>query len=148
MKTLILVSVVLLCLFTSCKKDENSNTNCDKTMANIAGSYGIIKLEVGAGGIFQDATNQLDACELDDKIVLNANGTSAYQDAGVACSPSGNSAGTWSISAAGKMTIDDGSGSASDISSADITSFDCSTLVLTGTDPSTPGFQLRLTIKK
>ncbi len=148
MKTLILIPVVLLCLLTSCGKDENSNTNCDKTMANIAGSYGIIKLEVGAGGVFQDATNQLDACEMDDKIVLNVNGTSAYQDAGVACSPSGNSTGTWSISAAGKMTIDDGSGGASDIASADITSFDCSTLVLTATDPATPGILYRLTIRK
>lgn len=145
MKLKILVPAVLLLLFTACKKDKV--TSCDKTMAAIAGTYTVVKLEVGISGSFQDITSQLEACQTDDKLILNANGTSTYQDLGVACDPPENSSGTWNIDASGKMTIDDGGGTA-DISTADITSFDCTTLVLTGTDVSLPGIAYRLTIKK
>ena len=86
--------------------------------------------------------------ELDDKLSLNNNGTTAYQDLGTTCSPSGSSTGTWSISSDNKVSITDNSGSATDISVADITSYDCSTLVLTGSDPSSPSEQFRLTLKK
>ena len=146
MKLKILVPAVLLLLFTACKKDKV--TSCDKTMAAIAGTYTLVKTEAGTGGIFTDVTNQLEACQMDDKLILNANGTSTYQDLGVACNPPENSSGTWSIDASGKMTIDDSGSGTTDISTADITSFDCTTLVLTGTDVSLPGFEYRLTIKK
>jgi hypothetical protein len=147
MKTTALVSALCLLLLTSCKKDKN-DSSCDKTMSAIAGTYMVVKLEVGLSGSFQDITDQLDDCEKDDKLILNANGVTDYQDVGSVCSPSGSDTGTWNINSSGKMTIDDNGSGSTDIQSADITSFDCSTLVLTGTDPSVPGVEFRLTIKK
>lgn len=117
-------------------------------MASIAGTYSIVKFEVGFNGAFQDFTNQLDACELDDKISLKTDGTTTTQDAGTVCSPPGNSTGTWSVMSNNKITINDNNGGPTDISTADITSFDCSTLVLTGSDPTAPADQFRLTLKK
>lgn len=148
MKKTIFTTAVLLLLFTSCKKDKSTASGtCNKTVADIAGTYAILKIEVGMNGVFVDITSQQDACAKDDKLTLNANGTSAYKDLGVVCSPSGDDSGTWSIDANGKMTIHDNSGS-NDISHADITSYDCHTLVLTGTDASSPTEQVRLTLKK
>lgn len=147
MKLKTLAPAVLLFLFTACKKDKV--TSCEKTMADIAGTYTVVKLEIGISGVFTDITNELEPCEKDDKLILNSNGTSTYQDLGLACDPPENSSGTWSIDGSGKMTIDDGGGSGSaDISTATINSFDCTTLVLTGTDDSFPGGEFRLTIKK
>ena len=147
MKTKIFLPALLLCLFFSCKKNDN-NSNCDKTVASIAGTYTIVKLEVGFNGIYQDFTNQIDACDLDNKLLLNADGSTVTQDVGVVCTPPSNSTGTWTISSAHKITIDDNNGGPADIASADITSYDCSTLVLTGSDPSVPSAQFRLTLKK
>lgn len=147
MKTKMFVSSVLLCILFSCKKQDNTKTNCDKTVASIAGNYSIIKLEVGTNGTFMDITNQLESCQLDDKLSLQQDGVSVYHDLGTVCSPPGTNTGSWSISSSGKMTINS-NGTAEDISTADITSFDCSTLVLTGSDPRSPGDQFRLTMKK
>lgn len=147
MKAKFFLPALLLCIFFSCKKNDN-NINCDKTVASIAGAYTIVKFEIGFNGIFQDFTNQIDACDLDNKILLNADGTTVTQDVGVVCTPSSNSTGTWSISSAGKISINDNNGGPTDISTADITSYDCSTLVLTGADPSAPSNQFRLTLKK
>lgn len=146
MKKIILFSTVLLVALSSCKKDKAS-TSCNKTMADIAGTYSIVKIEIGFGGTFVNITDSLDACEKDDKLTLNANGTTAYMDQGTVCSPAGDDSGTWSIDANGKMTIDDNGGN-SDVSKATITSFDCTTLVLTAEDSSTPGEQGRITLKK
>ena len=148
MRTKIFLPALLLCIFFSCKKNDSNTGNCDKTVASIVGTYEIVKFEVGFSGVFQDFTNQIDACDLDNKILLNGDGTTLTQDVGVVCNPSSNSTGTWSISSAGKMTINDNNGGPTDISTADITSYDCSTLVLTGADPGAPSDQFRLTLKK
>jgi hypothetical protein len=137
MRTKILVSAVLLCQLFSCKKEDDTKANCDKTMASIAGTYSIVKFEVGTNGIFEDATGLLESCGLDDKISLNADGTTVSQDLGIVCTPPDNSSGTWSISS-GQLTINDNNSGPLDISTADITSFDCSTLVLTAADPGMP----------
>ncbi len=143
MKTKIFLATLLLCIFFSCKKSD-SNGSCDKTVASIAGTYEIVKFEAGFNGIFQDFTNQIDACDLDNKILLKADGTTVTQDVGAVCTPLSNSTGTWSISSAGKITINDNNGGPTDISTADITSYDCATLVLTGADPTAPSDQFRL----
>ncbi len=140
-KTLTLAFAALT--LAACKKE----TNCEKTMASIAGTYSLIKLEFGTGGTFMDVTGELDACERDDQVTLNENGTSSYSDLGTVCSPSGNDSGTWSLSSSGRMTISTGGGIL-ELSDAEITSFDCQTLVLTGFDSSSPGDQFRLTIRK
>ncbi len=144
----IFFSTLLLCTFFSCKKNHNNNSNCDKTPGSIAGTYSIVKYEVGLNDVFQDFTNELDVCELDDKISLKADGTTMIQDVGVICSPPGNSTGTWAISANNKITINNKNGGPTDITSADIRSFNCTTLVLTGSDPRSPSDQFRLTLKK
>lgn len=146
MKKLILGSAILLCIiFSSCKKDKTNNNNCDKTVAAIAGTYSFVKFEVGTNGVFKDVTHdQLEPCELDDKLTLSLNGTTDYKDLGTVCNPSGDETGTWSISSAGKMTINGGT---ANVQMADINSFDCFTLVITSIEPNT-GYQYRITMKK
>lgn len=146
MKKLILSSAVLFCIIaTSCKKDKNKS--CDKTMALIAGTYSIVKSEVGLNGNFVDVTSEdFEPCELDDKLTLNANGTTVYKDLGTLCDPQGDDTGTWSITTAGKIII--GGVDNLDTIEADITSFDCSTLVFTGDIDGGSGAQSRFTIKK
>jgi len=148
MKKIIVLAFGAVALLSSCKKDSTSN-NCDKTMANLAGTYSIVKLEASfAGGPFTDVTtSELELCQRDDKLILNANGTLSYSDTGTKCDPDGSDTGTWSVSSGGKMTIS-GTGS-TDVSDADISSFDCTTLVLAGTQ-SVLGttIQFRITVKK
>lgn len=139
-KTL-LTAVSLLLFFGSCKKDKANS--CDKTMAAIAGTYSIVKIEMGSGGSYQDVTSLfLESCELDDQIILSSDGTVSYKDAGTACESNGDDSGTWAIDSNGKITVAAGS---VDASSADISSFDCSTLVIAGSDS---GIDYRMTLKK
>ncbi len=148
MKIKIFVTAFLLCMLFSCKKNDKTTSNCDKTVASIAGTYSIIKYEIKLNGAFQDFSNLLETCELDDKLSLNKNGTTIYQDLGTVCSPPRNSTGTWGISPSGKITINDNNGGTADITAADITSFDCTNLILTITNPNTPSDQYRVTLKK
>lgn len=136
------IPVILLLIFSSCKK-EDKNT-CEKTMASIAGTYSFVKFEVGINGVYQDVNNQLESCQLDDKLILSADGKSNYQDLGVICDPNGSEMGNWSITADGKMTINDGSNA--DVQSAEF-SYDCTTLILTEDEPGT-GYKYRVTLKK
>ena len=138
-KTLSLAALSLL-LFGSCKKDKANS--CDKSMAAIAGTYSITKIEIGSNGNFVDVDDR-DACEKDDHIVLNQNGTLQYQDDGITCDPNGEDSGTWNIDSNGKITMS----GAGDFyaQTADVTSFDCTNLVITGTES---GIQYRVTFKK
>lgn len=147
MKKLIPGFAIFLCIISaSCKKEKSTNANCDKTMASIAGTYSFVKFEVGQNNVCIDSTKDLlEPCQLDDKITLNANGTTLYKDLGTVCDPSGDEAGTWSIPSAGKIIISDGT---IDVSEADITSFDYSTLIITGTESGGSGIQFRFTMKK
>jgi hypothetical protein len=142
MKKLILGSAIVMCIVSSSCKKEKANSNCEKTVASIAGTYSVVKVEVGFAGNFTDVA--LEPCQVDDKLTLNADGTTVYKDLGTVCEPSGDETGTWGISSSGKMTIANGT---IGVNEADITSFDCSTLVLTATD-SDSGAKVRLTIKK
>ena len=132
MKKIIIVSTTVFLILSSCQK-EKSTTNaptCNKTVADIAGTYSIVKVEAGLAEPLSDITNtEIKPCQLDDKLVLNANGTSNYQDAGTACSPNGSAAGNWSIGSDGKISANLG---IADVANATIVSFDCKTLVLLG----------------
>lgn len=148
MKKIIFVSITFFLLLASCKKENSTSAKtCNKTVADIAGTYSIVKVEAGLAEPLTDiTTSELDPCQLDDKLVLNANGTANYQDAGTACSPNGSETGTWSIGSDGKMTLNAGT---TDVSNSEIISFDCATLVLLANEVI-GGFPLkfRLTIKK
>lgn len=116
-------------------------------MADVAGTYSLVKIEAGLADPLSDiTTSELNPCQLDDKLVLNASGTANYQDLGIVCTPSGSTNGTWSISVDGKMTINAGT---TVVANAEIVSFDCTTLVmLTNKVISGVSVKFRLTIKK
>jgi Lipocalin-like domain len=117
----LLVSSTLL----SCKKEKEDPKPepCSKTMNGIAGTYKLssLKYKISPTAAEQDALIFLDACERDDILKLNANGTSSLQDAGIVCSPSGDDNGTWSVT--GNTITSDG------IVNGTISSYDCKTLV-------------------
>jgi hypothetical protein len=80
-----------------------------------------------------------EACEIDDNLILNADGTYQYLDAGIICSPAGNDAGTWSVN--GNTLETDG-----DL--ANIESFDCKNLVLTIDDVEVDGDRIKITLAR
>ena len=137
MKKILLGSMLLALVSTSCKKDD---AKCDRNMANISGSYHLTSLKYKASSSSSevDLYPLQDACQKDDVITLSANGVFTYTDAGVACSPNGTYSSTWSLSG-NTVTID---GDASTI-----TSFDCKTLVINKTDVGT-GESSTITIVK
>ena len=144
MKQAIAFFAIIMLVFSSCKKEQTHN--CGKTMNDIAGTYSIVKLETGSGGVFTDMTHSIDTCERDDKIILGAGGDYTVQDAG--CLNGGDQTGTWTIRSDG-MLITTLNGSIGSSSESEIVSFDCSTLVLLETDNSGGTVtQSRLTIKK
>lgn len=149
MKKIIIVSTSFFLLLSSCKKENSTSTpaTCNKTMADVAGTYSLVKIEAGLADPLSDiTTSELNPCQLDDKLVLNASGTANYQDLGIVCTPSGSTNGTWSISVDGKMTINAGT---TVVANAEIVSFDCATLVmLTNKVISGVSVKFRLTIKK
>jgi len=146
MKKLIVFPIVFMAIF-SCKKDKNDNTNdnpsCATNVASISGSYKIMaytyKASASSPEIDYYTTLFPDACDRDNVLSFNANGTYQLVDAGIVCSPSGDDNGTWSLSG-NTMTVD-GDGTA-------IESFDCKTLVLANMDTQTPGDKLKITLTR
>ena len=63
------------------------------------------------------------------KYLFNANGTTLYKDLRTLYNLLNDETGTWAISSAGKIIINDGT---IDVSEADLSCYDCSTLVITG----------------
>lgn len=129
-------------IFSACKKEETPKT-CGKTMAEVAGTYSFTKIEASTGGAFSDITSLMEPCVVDNKIILNTDGTAEYQDAGIACSGGSGTGGSghWNIGPDGKLNINVGTINFSD---ADVISFDCSTIVFTESDD----LEYRSTVKK
>ena len=94
MKKLSFACLPLLLLFFSCKKEKAS---CDLSSTNIVGSYKATAVTYKAtpSSTPVDIFAFTDACDKDNIIILNANGTFTYQDAGVKCDPTGDDAGSW-----------------------------------------------------
>ena len=142
MKKLIVLSLILV-IFYSCKKDKdpNSVTTCQKNVASIAGSYKITAYtykETPSSAEVDYYTYLFpDACERDNVLALNANGTYQTTDAGIVCSPAYSDNGTWTLS--GNSFIKDGY-------PATIESFNCKTLVLVVMDTQTSGDKLKITM--
>lgn len=149
MKKFFILASVFLLILSSCKKENSGNNpTCNKTVADIAGTYSLVKVEGGLAEPLLDVTStEVKPCQLDNKIILNANGTTNYSDIGVLCSPpENNAAGTWSISPEGKITVSAGTVV---VTNADIISYDCTTLVILTDRASGFGtIKVRLTIKK
>jgi len=133
--TLVLVAV----LFFACKPEKNCVTN----VTSISGAYKITAYTYRQTPTSpeQDYYPILfpDACERDDELSFNANGTYQKTDAGTACTPPENDNGTWSLSA-NTITIDGDPGP--------IESFDCKTLVISSADFLVTGDKLKITLVK
>src|SRR6187401_671987 len=88
MKKLILLSLAGAFFLASCKKNEN----CDLNSSSLVGTYRAtsITYKASAGSPEIDVYSGLDACEKDDLVIFNDNGSVIFQDAGQVCSPSGN----------------------------------------------------------
>lgn len=122
MRTTILITLVaFICISGNCKKDNT--TPCVISVATVAGTYKITSIRYKPSGSATETEiiNTLATCQRDDVSVLNANGTFAYQDAGLACTPSGNFAGDWVLTGTTAIDIEGRAGP--------IQSFDCTTLV-------------------
>jgi len=139
-KTAIL-ALSLVFLFSCKDKDEDL---CTTTTASVAGSYKITgvsyKENANANEVDYFAVWTPDACERDDIITFNSNGTYQYTDAGVDCSPSGNDVGTWALAGTTSMTIDG--------DAVTLESFDCRKLIIVNNDTQLPGDKLKLTLTK
>jgi hypothetical protein len=139
MKKLALTLAIGVLTFASCKKDNDDD--CQTTAATLAMSYKTVSIKYkqtpSSSEIDYFAT--LDACEKDDVLTLNANGTYSYTDAGTACTPSGSYTGTWSVSG-NTITVDGDNGT--------IQSFDCNTLVLYIENSFVAGDRLTTTLVK
>jgi hypothetical protein len=120
MKKLLLSALVLSGFLVGCKDDDD---NCDLNSANLAGTYQVTGLTYKANTAATpvDIYATYDACEKDDRIVFNTNGTVTYSDAGVVCVPDGNDTGVWALS--GSMLTLDGEAGA-------VTSFNCTGMTL------------------
>jgi hypothetical protein len=137
MKKLALTLAIGTLTFVSCKKDNDCETNA----TSLALSYKTVSIKYkqtpSSSEIDYFAT--LDACEKDDVLTLNANGTYSYTDAGTQCSPAGSYTGTWSVSG-NTITVDGDNGT--------IQSFDCNTLVLYIENSFVTGDRLTTTLVK
>ena len=110
-------------------------------MASIAGSYKTlsVKYKASSSAPEQDIFATLEACEKDDIVVLNSNGSANYSDVGTTCTPSGSYTSTWS-SNGNNITMDGTSGI--------INLFDCKKLVVTTTGAIIPGDVFTVTYER
>lgn len=123
----VLLGLLVLGAMASCKKDKN-NSSCESTVAGIAASYKLTKV-IAVIPNFPDqdlTTTYTSDCERNGVYQLKSDKTFTYTESG-SCSDSG--AGTWDI-VDNKMTITSTSGGAVEYSSTPITSWDCTTFVL------------------
>jgi lipocalin-like protein len=140
MKKIFILTAISVLFILGCKKTKP--TSCTTDTASIAGSYKITAVTYKASSSSPeiDYFNTLfDVCERDDIYTFQTNGNYQVKDAGVVCSPNGDSFGTWSVS--GNTMVIDGDPTS-------INSFDCHTLVIVNTDTQVSGDQLKLTLTK
>jgi len=106
-KGLFALSLVAV-LFTACKKDKNEEpADITPTVANLTGSYKLVKLTMTApGATEQDYTSSMNDCEKDDQWKLNSDMSFNYIDAGTQCSTSGSYDSDWTLTNTTTITID------------------------------------------
>ena len=129
MKNVILFAGLFLLIMTGCKKDDD----CDLSSERLVGTYKLTGLsyKTAASPTPTDIYSvSIPPCERDDLYSFNANGTAIYTDAGTRCVPTSTFNATWSLS--GNVLTFDGD-------NYTVASFDCSAMVVSINDPSTPG---------
>jgi hypothetical protein len=136
MKKVIFIVLSAFVLF-SCKKDKNE---CTTSVSAISGAYKITSMlykENASASETEVFPIWFDACERDDVLTFNTNGTYQETDAGIKCSPPGDDDGTWALSG-NTMTIDG--------DPTTLESFDCKTLVLVNSDTQVAGDRVKITL--
>lgn len=94
MKKHLLLAISVIILATACKKDGKDD-NCPTTMEGIAGTY---KLQSATADGADITAFYFDDCERDNEIVLKADGSYDFVDAGTKCTPPSDASGNWSLS--------------------------------------------------
>lgn len=97
-----LFSIILMtAILSSCKKDSGDD-NCTLSTKALAGKYRTTSVKYKQTASFPEVDYYpvlfADACDRDDYITYNADGTYTITDAGSVCFPNNNSSGTWSLS--------------------------------------------------
>ncbi len=141
MKRLLLLSVVFIVAFSSCKKKDD-NKDCKLSEVTLAGSYKIsaVKYQTSPTAPQVDFFDQfVEPCAKDDILTINANHTYVYQDAGTTCNPNGSESGNWSLSG-NNITIDGDTGT--------VENFSCTGFTLTQTNALTTGDKILATYTK
>jgi hypothetical protein len=120
-------AIGLLLGFFACKKsNSNSSPSNARTVQNFSGDYSLTALKGSILGVTINLYDSLPPCEQDNVIQLNANMTAQFIDSGLQCNPPSDSTGTWSLSSNTDTLYVANSANF-------ITSWDGTTLVLTGT---------------
>jgi len=129
--------LIILTIEIGCQKEVNEKLSTPITVNSLSGTYGLVALTWTYGGATHNIYDSLDACEKDNLIKLNTNFTTNYIDAGIVCNPPEDDIGIWSL--VGDSLYFDAIGSK-------ITSFDGTTLILTGF--ASPGVPATTTLTK
>lgn len=116
--TLVLISS----LFFSCEEKNVEEKKCSISMESLSGKYNLISVKYKESNTAAelDFRSLQEACEQDDFLILNPNGTYTTEDVGISCNSNETDSGSWSLT--GNELTSDG------ILSGTITSFDCKTL--------------------
>lgn len=121
----LLFSMLAFSSLLACKKDDGNNDGCALSSAALAGKYKTTSVKYKQSSAFPevDYYNVLlsDACDRDDYITFNADGTYVVTDAGVVCFPNNNTSGTWSLS--GNILTQDSPSNTSTVENFSCTSF-------------------------
>jgi hypothetical protein len=143
-----IIVLISATFYTSCKKssDTGTPTTCTLSATSLSGtwSFKAITYKYTASSPSVDWLNDPSktlTCQKDNTITFNANGAFNFNDAGVVCSPNASYSGTWTLA---KDTLD-----LSTLSFPwPVTSFDCSTMVVTLNNYDTTGDQAIFTFQK
>lgn len=141
MKKTIFCAAFFSTILCSCGDKEGKSSVCVSNMSSIAGNYKTIAVQYKASvnAVEQDFFVMLNACEKDDIIKLNANGTAEYTDAGIQCNPNTSYTSNWSVN---------GSNIAMDGETGAIKLYDCKKLVVASSGVIVAGDQLTVTYQK
>lgn len=138
LKKWVILSFSVVILF-SCDKESEE---CNITVNSIAGSYKITSMLYKESATASEMEVQpiwFDACEIDDILTFNTNGTYQVTDAGIKCTPPGDDNGTWALN--GNIMQVDGDPTT-------IKQFDCKKLILVNTDTQVAGDTFTITLSK
>lgn len=120
------------------KKNDNNNVI---TVQNLSGTYALQGLVWKVGTESVNVYEALDDCQKDNLVRLNEDMTAGQIDAGQMCSPPENATGTWRLSGDSIYLSSSSMG-------GKITSFDGTTLVITGAVENQPSVTGTTTLKK